>query len=135
MKFKLQDTVSILTLGFFLALSNISFAQKNQSIELKVNEVLKQMTLEEKVGQMAQITLDVLGENQNNKTFKLTDSKVKDAIVNYKLGSILNTSDNRAMSTAAWNDVVNKLQTEAATTRLKIPLIYGFDAIHGATYV
>ncbi len=135
MKFKLQDTVSFLTLGFFLALSNISFAQKNQSIELKVNEVLKQMTLEEKVGQMAQITLDVLGENQNNKTFKLTDSKVKDAIVNYKLGSILNTSDNRAMSTAAWNDIVSKLQTEAGTTRLKIPLIYGFDAIHGATYV
>ena len=121
----------------FIACSICSFcsAQK-KSIDQKVDSVMKFMTLEEKIGQMAQITLDVLGRQQQpGSTFQLDASKVNEAIVQYKLGSVLNTSDNKAMSTKAWNDIVISLQNETSKTRSKIPLIYGFDAIHGATYV
>ncbi len=124
----------ISTSALFICVSLFGFAQKNNAIELKVNQLLKQMTLEEKVGQMAQITLDVLGDI-NNGTFKLNKTKVDEAIVKYKLGSVLNTSDNRAMTTASWNEIIAQLQLEATYTRLKLPLIYGFDAVHGATYI
>jgi beta-glucosidase len=111
--------------------SFFSSAQKN-NIESKVATLLKKMTLEEKVGQMAQITLDVLGDGT---PFKLNEGKTKDAIVKFKLGSVLNTSDNRAMTLEQWNKIVKTLQSETKNTSLQIPLIYGFDAIHGATYV
>ncbi len=112
----------------------VANAQKITPAEQKINVFLKQMTLEEKVGQMAQVTLDVLGVDGAT-TFKLDDKKVADAVLKYKLGSVLNTSNNKAMSTAAWNGVVSQLQKSATSSRMKIPLIYGFDAIHGATYV
>ena len=128
----LNSKIKISLILLLLMSAKPHFAQKVNNIETKVSSMLAKMSLEEKVGQMAQITLDVLGDGQ---PFKLNDSKVKEAIQTYKLGSVLNTSDNRAMSTAQWNSVVEALQRQTQTTALKIPLIYGFDAIHGATYV
>ena len=119
-------------LGLF---SNKLFSQKKSSSEIRIDELIKKMTIEEKVGQMAQITLDVLGLKEGADPFVLDNNKVQDAIVKYKLGSVLNTSNNKAMSTSAWNEVVKNLQNQTSNTKLKIPLIYGFDAIHGATYV
>jgi beta-glucosidase len=116
-------------------LSNKLFSQKKSSSEIRIDELIKKMTIEEKVGQMAQITLDVLGLKEGADPFVLDNNKVQDAIVKYKLGSVLNTSNNKAMSTSAWNEVVKNLQNQISNTKLKIPLIYGFDAIHGATYV
>lgn len=115
--------------------SNKLFSQKKSPSEIKIDELIKKMTIEEKVGQMAQITLDVLGLKEGSDPFVLDNNKVQDAIVKYKLGSVLNTSNNKAMSTSAWNEVVKNLQSQTSNTKLKIPLIYGFDAIHGATYV
>ena len=129
---KLNSKTTIFLALFLLVCVKSNFAQTDKNIELKVSNMVAKMTLEEKVGQMAQITLDVLGDGQ---PFKLNESKVKEAIQTYKLGSVLNTSDNRAMSTAQWNSIVETLQRQAKTNTLKIPLIYGFDAIHGATYV
>ena len=85
----------------FIACSICSFCSgQKKSIDQKVDSVMKFMTLEEKIGQMAQITLDVLGRQQQpGSTFQLDASKVNEAIVQYKLGSVLNTSDNKAMST------------------------------------
>ncbi len=115
--------------------SNKLFSQKKSPNEIKIDELIKKMSIEEKVGQMAQITLDVLGLKEGADPFVLDNNKVQDAIVKYKLGSVLNTSNNKAMSTTAWNEVVKNLQNQTSNTKLKIPLIYGFDAIHGATYV
>ncbi len=114
----------------------ISCSKSVDTSESKANTLLQKMTLEEKVGQMAQITLDVLGnEVQPGQAFRLDTNKLKDAIVNYNLGSVLNTSDNKAMSLNDWNEIINIIQKETGKTRLKVPVIYGFDAIHGATYV
>jgi beta-glucosidase len=99
--------------------------------EVKVEKLLKQMTLEEKVGQMSEVTVDIL---MDNKTWVLNDSFLQKGIVDYKIGSVLNTWDNVAHSKEEWSALVKKLQSIAHKTRLKIPLIYGVDAIHGATY-
>ncbi len=103
------------------------FAQQND----KVETLLKQMTLEEKVGQMAQVTVDSL---MDINTWQLKDSMLQKGIVDYKIGSVLNTWDNVAHSKEDWCALVKKLQSFTKKTRLKIPLIYGVDAIHGATY-
>lgn len=105
----------------------------------EVEELLAKMTLEEKVGQMAQVTLDVItvGANQfhSAEPLQLDMDLVRKALVEYHVGSILNTANNRARTVETWHEVISQLQ-EVATkeTRLGIPIIYGVDAIHGTTY-
>jgi beta-glucosidase len=105
----------------------------------EVEKLLSQMTLEEKVGQMAQVTLDVItvgiNEFQTVEPISLDMEKVRKALVDYKLGSILNTGNGRARTLEEWHTIISQLQDVAMNeTRLGIPLIYGVDAIHGATY-
>jgi beta-glucosidase len=104
----------------------------NPVIESKINQLLKQMTLEEKVGQMAQVSIESLGSSKGQ-VFSFSD-KMKDAVVNYKLGSILNTPG--PLQTAQdWNRIIAEIQDAAKQTRLKIPVLYGLDDIHGVSYV
>jgi beta-glucosidase len=105
----------------------------------RVEALLKQMTLEEKVGQMTQITLDVVGNGEtvfsSDFPFELDTARLRKALVNYHVGSILNTTNNYAMTPAQWYTIISRIQEVATTkTRMKIPVIYGVDAIHGATY-
>ena len=109
------------------------------TLSQRVDSLLHEMTLEEKVGQMAQITLDVItkgpDEFTSDEPLELDLSLVRKAIVDYKVGSILNTANNRARTLEKWNRVIHQLQQVAIDeTRLGIPVIYGIDAIHGATY-
>jgi len=106
-------------------------SQLNPSIESKVDKLLKQMTLEEKVGQMAQVSIESLGSS-NGQGFNFND-KMKDAVVNYKLGSILN-SPGPLQSPQDWNRLITEIQDAAKQTRLKIPVLYGLDDIHGVNY-
>ena len=104
-----------------------------------VEEILSKMTLEEKVGQMTQITLDVItkGKDQftSDEPVELDAQKVEEAILKYHVGSFLNTANNRARKLVTWQQIIENLQQVATQkTRLKIPVIYGIDAIHGATY-
>ena len=114
--------------------SSVAHAQQklNPAIENKVGALLKQMTLEEKVGQMAQISIESVGSTKAN-VFSFTD-KMKDAVVNYKLGSILN-SPGPLQSVQDWNRLITEIQDAAKQTRLKIPVLYGLDHIHGVTYI
>jgi len=104
-----------------------------------IEALLAKMTVEEKVGQMAQLTLDVITEGKDvytsNEPLKLDADLVREAIVKYHVGSILNTANNRARSVETWREIVGSIQKVATEeTRLGIPVIYGVDAIHGATY-
>jgi beta-glucosidase len=105
----------------------------------KVEALLAKMTLEEKVGQMAQVTLDVITKGKNeyvsDEPLQLDMALVRKALIEYKLGSVLNTANNRARTPEKWHEIISQLQDVATKeTRLKIPVIYGVDAIHGTTY-
>jgi len=105
-----------------------SLLAQNHSKE--VEALLKKMTLEEKIGQMTQVTIGAVGNGKEGETDPV---KLKEAIQKYHIGSILNV-DQHAMSVAEWHRMLTAIQDEAMKSRLKIPIIYGLDAIHGQTY-
>src|SRR5438874_6374477 len=94
----------------------------------KIEDLLKRMTLEEKVGQMTQLAIGMIvsGKDQD---VQIDPAKLEKAIIKYGVGSILNVSD-QALSVDKWHEIINQIQ-EAATrkTRLGIPVIYGIDSI------
>lgn len=122
-----------------LLYSWIGIAQPNRiEMEKKVNGLLKEMTLEEKVGQMCQLTLNTVGEGPDVFTsfepYKVDNERIKKAIIDYKIGSLLNTSNNRALTRQHWFEIMTRINEEVMKTRLKIPVIFGIDAIHGVNY-
>ncbi|MBT1709958.1 glycoside hydrolase family 3 C-terminal domain-containing protein [Fulvivirgaceae bacterium PWU5] len=109
------------------------------TLQDQVEALLAKMTVEEKVGQMAQVTLDVITKGPNeyvsDEPLQLDPALVKKALVQYHVGSVLNTANNRARTPEKWYEIISQLQNVATKeTRLKIPLLYGIDAVHGATY-
>ena len=110
-----------------LLMFNFSFAQTDAQ---KADALLKKMTIEEKVGQMTQVTLGVVATDQDG---VLDPAKLKNAVVDHKVGSILNVT-NHALTVDQWHTVITQIQDETKNTRLKIPVIYGLDGIHGQTY-
>ncbi|WP_048921630.1 glycoside hydrolase family 3 N-terminal domain-containing protein [Rufibacter radiotolerans] len=97
-----------------------------------IEDLLAQMTLEEKVGQMTQLTIDVI--LQGNEATVIDTAKLRRVISDYHIGSLLNVR-NRAYTIEEWHRLLTAIQNAAATTRLRIPVIYGIDAIHGANYI
>lgn len=102
----------------------------------RVKELLSRMTLEEKVGQMTQITIEVVSKTEGTKDqmHVLDLEKLREAITRYHVGSILNVF-NVAHSLDYWHSIISEIHNiSSIETRLGIPVIYGIDAIHGATY-
>src|SRR5690349_5230883 len=100
----------------------------------QIEDLIKRMTLEEKVGQMTQLAIGAIAAG-NDQQVKIDPAKLDKAIVKYGVGSILNVSD-QALTVDKWHEIIGQIQ-DAATkkTRLGIPMIYGIDSIHGANYV
>lgn len=124
----------ILTAHIYAAKS--SEENREKEIEKKVKLLLSKMTIEEKIGQMTQVTIQAVSKIQGTKDkhHELDLEKLEEAIVKYKVGSILNVYD-VAHEVKYWHEVITKIQELAVNkTRLKIPVFYGIDAIHGATY-
>ncbi len=142
-------TVIILLIGFLLFLTfqkcstdgkdieeNIS--QEEKEIEDKITITLSKMSLEEKVGQMTQVTLDVVSKiGSNNKVaepHELDPVRLDSALSFYHVGSILNVGYH-TFEKSHWHQIIDQINTcTNKKTKLKIPVIYGIDAIHGATY-
>lgn len=112
--------------------------KKEALIADKVKQLISKMSVEEKVGQMTQLTLDVISDKANpadpKDTSHINSGKLKDAIHKYHVGSILNVAFDKAFSLDQWHSVISAIQDEALKDRLKIPVIYGIDSIHGAHY-
>jgi beta-glucosidase len=106
----------------------------NPIYKQKVEALLKQMTLDEKIGQMTQVALAVVAKGGGgNEDGALDPDALKKAVLDYKVGSILNTTVH-AFSMATWRQIQTAIQDEAMKSRLKIPVLYGLDGIHGQTY-
>jgi beta-glucosidase len=112
-------------------------AGTNPDVEKKIDDLLSKMTLEEKVGQMTQVTLDVICKGksyQMDKQMEIDPAKLDTALLKYKVGSILNTGTS-TLSREEWYKIIGMIQdVNAKKTDKKIPVLYGIDAIHGVTY-
>lgn len=124
-----------------LAVPSAAAQDEDPSTSARVDSLLQRMTVEEKVGQMTQVTLSVVTEGQTEGTEsapprpKLNPDSLREAIVEHHVGSILNV-DGTALTPEQWHTLIGKIQDMATNeTRLGIPIIYGIDSVHGANYV
>lgn len=105
-----------------------------QSDEQKAAALVKKMTLEEKVGQMTQVTIAVIAKGGWADTEGNIDpAALKNVVVDHNIGSILNVNTH-AFTVDKWNSIITQIEDEAKNSRLKIPVIYGLDGMHGQTY-
>ena len=106
--------------------------------EDSINNLIDKMTIQEKVGQTCQITLDAILKKDTLgvllEPHEIDQEKLNIALIDYNVGSILNVS-NHTFSLEKWNNIIDIIQSTALNTNHKIPIIYGVDAIHGATYI
>ena len=126
---------SLFVLLFIVSSQKSNFSEKEKFIE----NLISQMTLEEKVGQMTQINVTVIAKGPNrfssSTPMEIDDNRANKALVEYKVGSVLNTINNTAKKPSVWFKNISKIQEISMNNnRLKIPVIYGIDAIHGTTY-
>ena len=109
-----------------------------RSGDAQIENLISQMTIEEKVGQMTQMNLDVVGVGEIYKLeepHRIDTAKLHNALLKWHVGSFLNCGGH-AYSREQWHTLIGEIQRVATTeTRLKIPIVYGIDAIHGANYV
>lgn len=104
-------------------------------IEAHIQEWLKKMTLEEKIGQMCEITIDVVSDFEASKKngFTLNPAMLDTVIGKYKVGSLLNVPLSVAQKKEKWAEAIKQIQ-EKSMKEIGIPCIYGVDQIHGTTY-
>ena len=124
----------------FLVLTGMIAPRGDQSgntpASRRVADLLSRMTIEEKVGQMTQVTVDVVsqGVDGRKEPHALDRAKLEDAILKRHVGSILNVGP-QAYSLEHWHEVITTIQDVATKqSRLRIPILYGIDAIHGVNY-
>lgn len=108
---------------------------RDGKIEQQIETLLKKMTLDEKVGQMCELTIDLLQNRKADpaKGFQMDEALLDTIIRKYKVGSILNVPNGVAQSTAKWQEIIKRIQ-EKSMKEIGIPCIYGVDQIHGTTY-
>ena len=109
---------------------------RDAKIERQVEKILKGMTLEEKVGQMAEVGIDMFGNSvtgvADDKKFILKEDVLEAVAKEYKFGSVLN-APGKAQTAEEWNKIITKIN-EVSIKYTGLPTLYGIDAIHGATY-
>lgn len=105
------------------------------AIETHIREWLQKMTLEQKIGQMCEITIDVVSdlETSRKKGFCLSEAMLDTVIGKYKVGSLLNVPLGVAQKKEKWAEAIKQIQ-EKSMKEIGIPCIYGVDQIHGTTY-
>ncbi|MFZ4784955.1 MAG: beta-glucosidase family protein [Flavobacteriales bacterium] len=140
----MKKTIFLLTMAFglggcFLLGGTSGGGTVSNDVEhADVETLIQQMTIEEKVGQMTQLNLDVVcvGEIYNlSEPHRIDPDKLNKALKEWHVGSFLNCGGH-AYPLEQWHTLIGEIQRVAMTeTRLKIPVIYGIDAIHGANYV
>lgn len=104
----------------------------DKEIERKIEKTLGRMTLEEKIGQMTELSIDVLGEWKDGE-FRLDRDKLHNAIAKFKVGSVLNAPGPVAQTPEKWQEIIGLIQ-EVSMKEIGIPCIYGLDQNHGTTY-
>ena len=102
-------------------------------IEQKIEKTLRKMTLEEKIGQMAELNIDVVQDRSVKDRYQLSEALLDTVIGKYKVGSILNVPNGEAVSRQEWQTIITAIQKKSMK-EIGIPCVYGVDQIHGTTY-
>lgn len=105
------------------------------AIESRVDSIVSHMTLDDKVGQMCQLTIGCVGDPDegNRDKFRFNEAKLDSAVARYKVGSILNTPSDVAQTPDEWNRIIGHIQDKTLEAQ-GIPTVYGVDQMHGTTY-
>ena len=101
-----------------------------------IDSVLSTLTLEDKAGEMTQLTLDMVCVGEPyfvEEPHRLDPEKLEHVLVDLRVGSILNCAGH-AFAPEKWHEIIGGIQTAAARKPSALPVLYGIDAIHGATY-
>lgn len=114
--------------------ANIPVIKSDAKVEAKVDQTLKKLTLEEKVGQMMEIVIDLLGGNDKNGVFYIDEQKADSIFSHYKVGSILNAPNTCAPTAKQWEKYMAQIQ-KLSMKRMGVPCIFGLDQNHGSTYI
>lgn len=113
--------------------ANIPVIKSDAKVEAKVDQTLKKLTLEEKVGQMMEVVIDLLGGNDKNGVFYIDEHKADSIFSHYKVGSILNAPNTCAPTAKQWEKYMAQIQ-KLSMKRMGVPCIFGLDQNHGSTY-
>ena len=106
---------------------------RDAKLEAKVEKTLSKMTLDEKIGQMLELNLDIMGKYDASRVWQLNETMLDTCISKWKVGSILNAPGTRAATVAQWQEWIELIQKKSMKY-LGIPDIYGLDHNHGVTY-
>ena len=106
---------------------------RDAELEKKVESTLAKMTLDEKIGQMLELNLDIMGSYDANRQWQLNETMLDTIISKWKVGSILNAPGTRAATVEQWQKWIQLIQKKSMKY-IGIPDIYGLDHNHGVTY-
>ena len=129
-----MKNLTLFIFSFFLISSST-----NSDIDKRIDSIMSDMSVEQKIGQMAQINLTVIANGPDKwssfEPLEIDKERIEKAINKYHVGSILNTTNNRARDISTWNKIIDEIQSYALSSETAIPILYGIDGIHGATYI
>lgn len=129
---KILLSISMLALAY-TASANVPVIKSDSKIEAQVEQTLKKLTLEEKIGQMMELVTDLFGANDKNGVFYIDEHKTDSILSRYKIGSILNAPNTCAPTAKQWEKYIAQIQ-KISMKRIGIPCVFGLDQNHGSTY-
>ena len=129
---KILLSISMLALAY-TASANVPVIKSDPKIEAQVEQTLKKLTLEEKIGQMMELVTDLFGANDKNGVFYIDEHKTDSILSRYKIGSILNAPNTCAPTAKQREKYIAQIQ-KISMKRIGIPCVFGLDQNHGSTY-
>ena len=129
---KLLLSISLLAFAYTTS-ANVPVIKSDPKIEAQVEQTLKKLTLEEKIGQMMELVTDLFGANDKNGVFYIDEHKTDSILSRYKIGSILNAPNTCAPTAKQWEKYIEQIQ-KISMKRIDIPCVFGLDQNHGSTY-
>lgn len=125
---------SLFMLAFaYTTSAKVPVIKSDPKIEAQVEQTLKKLTLEEKIGQMMELVTDLFGANDKNGVFYIDEHKTDSILSRYKIGSILNAPNTCAPTAKQWEKYISQIQ-KISMKRIGIPCVFGLDQNHGSTY-
>ena len=129
---KILLSISMFALAY-TASANVPVIKSDPKIEAQVEQTLKKLTMEEKIGQMMELVTDLFGANDKNGVFYIDEHKTDSILSRYKIGSILNAPNTCAPTAKQWEKYISQIQ-KISMKRIGIPCVFGLDQNHGSTY-